>query len=146
MRTTTALLIVTGLAISATAHGQTPPKDTDPKSRPSLEFTGCVSDQPNQSGTFTFTDAQSGGKFRLTGKKMQKYAGKTVSIVSGSNKALAVNGGLWPSPNVAAQAGAIDPAQASIARQPGGAAAGAAPSNLPELRVVRIRSVGDACR
>jgi hypothetical protein len=146
MRTTTALLLAMGLAISASARAQTPPKDTDPKSRTSLEFTGCVSDQPSQSGTFTFPDAQTGGQFRLTGKKMQKYAGKTVSIVSGSNKGVAISGGLWPSPNVAAQAGAIDPAQASIARQPGGAASGAAPTNLPELKVVRVRNVGAACR
>src|SRR5512143_726767 len=117
MRSTAALVLITGVAIGVSVSAQTQPKGADTKSRTSLEFTGCVSDQPNPSGSFTFTDAQTGGKFRLTGKKMQKYAGKTVSVVSGSNKGLAVSGGLWPSPNIAAQAGAIDPAQASIARQ-----------------------------
>jgi hypothetical protein len=52
---------------------------------------------------------------------------------------------LWPSPNVAGQAGAIDPAQASIARQPGGAASGAG-MELPELRVVSVRGIDGSCR
>jgi hypothetical protein len=52
---------------------------------------------------------------------------------------------LWPSPNVAAQAGALDPAQESIARQTGGAAS-TPESSFPELRVIRMRGVEGACQ
>jgi hypothetical protein len=52
---------------------------------------------------------------------------------------------LWPSPNVAGQAGAIDPAQASIARQPGGAASGTGGIELPEFRVVSVRGIDGSC-
>lgn len=138
---TVAIVIAAAILLSVPAAAQ---KKND--ARTSLEFTGCVSDQPNASGAFTFTDVQTGGKFRLTGKRMQRYAGKTVSLVSGPNKGLTISGGLWPSPNIAAQAGAIDPAQASIARQPGGGAAGPAGADLPELHVVRVKSVGGSCR
>jgi hypothetical protein len=59
---------------------------------------------------------------------------------------LSIRGGLWPSANVAGQAGAIDPAQASIARQPGGAASGAGVIDLPEFRVASVRSIDGSCR
>ena len=111
-----------------------------------VELTGCVSDRANESGTFTFTDAQTGGKYRLTGKKMQTYAGKMVAVSGGPSKRLAIRGGLWPSPNAAGQAGALDPAQESIARQQGGAASAKGDAALPEFNVVRVRGVEGNCR
>jgi hypothetical protein len=82
----------------------------------------------------------------LNGKGVRKYAGQRVTLVADpSRKRLRVRFGLWPSPNAAAQAGALDPAQESIARQPGGSASGAE-SKLPELKVVRMRSADGACR
>jgi hypothetical protein len=70
-----------------------------------------------------------------------------VRLVGGpQGKRLSISGGLWPSPNVAAQAGAIDAAEASIARQPGGAASGTGGANLPEFRVVSVRSIDGSCR
>ena len=55
-------------------------------------------------------------------------------------------GGLYPSPNIAAQAGAIDPGKVAIANLPGGAADAAVVSTLPEFRVVRLRGVEGACQ
>jgi hypothetical protein len=110
-----------------------------------IELTGCVSLSPVSSGQFAFVDGASGGTYRLNGKGVQKYAGQRVTIVGDpTSKRVRLRLGLWPSPNAAAQAGALDPAQESIARQPGGVASGAE-SRLPELRVVRMRSAAGAC-
>lgn len=143
MRSASIVFILSIAAAAPIVAAQKPAKSSDAPP----ELTGCVSDQPNPNGAFTFTDAVSGGKYRLSGKKLQKYAGKKVAVVSSQSKRPSVSGGLWPSPNVAAQAGALDPAQESIARQPGGGAtAGTGNVELPELRVVRIRPVDGACR
>ena len=45
-------------------------------------LTGCVSGAP-QAGGFTFSDSESGNKYRLSGKSMRKYAGQRVEIVGG---------------------------------------------------------------
>ena len=111
-----------------------------------VTLTGCVSQSPLANGEFTFTDGVSGSKYRLTGKGIRPFAGQQVEIVSGPNKRLAVKGGLYPSPNVAAQAGAIDPAQAAIARQPGGAASGTGGTEFQEFRVARVRASGGSCQ
>jgi hypothetical protein len=137
----TLALFVSLLAVS--------PADAQKNSNQSkpIELTGCVSGQPTAAGTYTLTDSQ-GGKYRLTGKKMQKYAGRMVAVVSGSSKRVTVSGGLWPSPNAAGQAGALDPAQESIARQRGGSTrpAGEGAELLPEFNVIRVRTVEGACQ
>jgi hypothetical protein len=117
-----------------------------PKTPPStVELTGCVSLTPSFTGQFAFIDGASGGTYRLNGKGMKKYAGQRVRIVGDpSSKRVKVRLGLWPSPNVAAQAGALDPAQESIARQAGGAAS--VPEPAPELRVLRVHGVDGACQ
>jgi hypothetical protein len=116
------------------------------RSTTQVELTGCVSERANETGTFTFTDTQTGGKYRLTGKKMQIYAGKMVAVFGGPNKRLGVRGGVWPSPNAAGQAGALDPAQESISRQTGGAASARGDAALPEFNVVRVRTVDGSCQ
>jgi len=147
-----ALAFAATIVIGATAaHAQKDSsqgqKGSSASSAP-VELTGCVSGRPAADGTFTLTDAQNGGKYRLTGKKMQKYAGRMVAVVGGPSKKLTVSGGLWPSPNAAGQAGALDPAQESIARQPGGGTkrSGAGTVELPPFNVVRVRTVEGACQ
>jgi hypothetical protein len=144
MRNALALAIAAGMLIAARTQAQ----NESPQAAKPVELTGCVSGQPAVDGAFTFTDSQSGGRYRLTGKKMQKYAGRMVAVVGGPGKKLSVGGGLWPSPNAAGQAGGLDPAQESIARQPGGGArrSGAGDVELPAFNVVRVRSVEGACR
>jgi hypothetical protein len=135
--------IVMVAAAAAQQTAQTPPSPPAPP-RSAVELVGCVSDDPGASGSFTL-DESGGGKYRLTGKSVRKYAGRMVRLVGGpQGKRLSIRGGLWPSPNLAGQAGAIDTAQASIARQPGGAASGA--SDLPEFRVASVRRIDGSCR
>ena len=111
-----------------------------------VELTGCVSGSPSATGQFAFVDGASGGTYRLNGKDVRKYAGQRVRLVGDPNsKRPRFRFGLWPSPNVAAQAGAMDPAQESIARQTGGAAS-TPEASFPELRVIRMRGVEGACQ
>ena len=134
------------LLASIVASAQTPKSSSKEKDSAASTLTGCVSDSPLPNGDFTFTDGVTGSKFRLTGKGIRQWAGQQVEIVSGPNKKLNVKGGLYPSPNIAGQAGAIDPAQAAIARQPGGTASGTGGVDLPEFRVARVRAAGGSCR
>jgi len=131
------------VSATVTAAQERPPSKEAPSS---IELTGCVSLTPNATGQFAIVDAASGNTYRLSGKNIRKYAGQRVTVVGGPRKErLSLRFGLWPSPNAAAQAGAIDPAQESIARQPGGTASGAE-SKLPEFHVVRMRGADGACR
>jgi hypothetical protein len=132
------------LGRAATAAAQDAKKGTSTPS--TVTLIGCVSGKPLATGEFTFVDNVTGSKYRLNGKGMKKYAGQQVEVVSGPARKLAVKGGLYPSPNIAAQAGALDPAQEAIARQPGGAASGTAGTELPEFRVGRIRVKPGACQ
>jgi hypothetical protein len=139
-----ALALLSCFVLAGVAAAQSPPASS-PTSRP-VELVGCVSNQPGVSGAFTF-DESSGSKYRLTGKSVRKYAGKMVRLVGGPQGGkLSIRGGLWPSANAAGQAGATDPAQASIARQPGGGGSGTGGADLPEFRVVSVRTIDGSCR
>jgi len=121
-------------------------RDSSKDKTTSIELTGCVSLTPSAGGQFALVETTSGSKYRLSGKGIRKYAGQKVTVVGGPrSRRLGFRFGLWPSPNAAAQAGAIDPAQESIARQPGGPAS-APDSKLPEFHVVRMRGVDGACQ
>jgi hypothetical protein len=134
-----AALVTLSTGVAAAQEAAKPPVTT-------VELTGCVSLSPSANGQFAFVDGASGGTYRLRGKDIKKYAGRRVLIVGDPNsKRVRFRMGLWPSPNVAAQAGALDPAQESIARQAGGAAS-TPEASFPELRVVRMRGVEGACQ
>src|SRR5512144_1014679 len=61
----------------------------------------------------TFVDAKQGVVYRLTGRNVREYAGSRVQITGTTDsRRIHIQGGLLPNPNVAAQAGAIDPGQA----------------------------------
>ncbi|MGH9408132.1 MAG: hypothetical protein ACRD1V_01605 [Vicinamibacterales bacterium] len=126
------------------AQSQSPSGDTSGKRQAPMTLAGCLSPTP-ASGAFTFT-AKDGTKYRLSGKNIKKYAGQEVEIIGGEGKKLAVKGGLQPSPNVAAQAGAIDPGQAAIASQPGGTATGTGSVDVPVFKVNRVRGLGGSCQ
>jgi hypothetical protein len=133
-----------GAAIMIVSAGTIAAQD-QAKAPTTVELTGCVSLTASEDGQYAFVDGASGGTYRLNGKGLKKYAGQRISIVGDpSSKRPKIRLGLWPSPNVAAQAGALDPAQESIARQSGGAASIREPA--PELRVVRVRGVEGSCQ
>jgi hypothetical protein len=138
-------LLIALLAQPQADAPQVPP-GKPPSSTNLVTLSGCVSQKPGRSGEFTFLDADSGSRYRLTGKSARKFAGQRVEIVGGPNrKRLTIRGGLLPSPNTAAQAGAIDPAKAARANLPDGAADSTVGSILPEFRVTALRAVRGGC-
>ena len=110
-----------------------------------IALTGCVSPSPGATGAFTFQE-NDGAKYRLSGRGLRKYAGQKVEVVGGGAKGFTIRGGLLPSPNIAAQAGALDAAQVAIASQPGGTATAGTGADLPEFRVARVRALDGSCR
>lgn len=141
------LLILLPPAVAAQAPAPAPAPQSAPTNAPksALTLLGCVSGSPAPTGQFTFLESDTGNQYRLTGKSLRKFAGQRVEIVGGSgSKRLSIRGGLWPSPNVAARGGDMDPAQIAIANLE--AASNAARTNFPEFRVTRVREVAGACQ
>jgi hypothetical protein len=129
-------------AASPPAQSSAAPTDT----KTTVMLKGCVSRDITAPGTFTFAETGTGVKYRL-GALVRKYVGQRVEIVGAPvGRRHAISGGLLPSPNAAAQAGAMDPAQAAIASQPGGPSSGTGSFELPEFRVTRVRSLGGGCQ
>jgi hypothetical protein len=96
---------------------------------------------PNQ---FTLSDES--GKYVVTGARIGRYVGLRVEIAGVSDTAkFKVKGGLWPTPNVAGQAGAIDPARAAMAAQPGGPASATGEVDLPRVVVKSVRALDSKC-
>lgn len=139
---------VAGLACGGSlAHAQSPAPAPAPaaKTPTAVTMTGCVSARPDASGTYTFADAGGINTYRLKGRKLSRFAGQRVEVVGGSadGGGLAIRGGLV-GPIGGARGVALDPAQESIKRQPGGGAAGIGPA-YPEFRVSKVKTVAGAC-
>lgn len=144
LRITLAILTASALAVSLSAQT---PQDAPAKPAPAprtLTLTGCVerSTVPNK---YTIVDGEN-GKYEVSGSDIRKYLGQRVQVAgTPSSTKFRVRGGLWPTPNVAGQAGAIDPAKAAIAAQPGGGARGTGDIDLPTLKVKAVRTMDGAC-
>jgi hypothetical protein len=127
---------------------QQKPADTKPdlKTPPKIvTLTGCV-EKGAASDQFTLED-ESNGKYRVTGGRIERYVGQRVQIAgSEDSRRLVVKGGLWPSPNVAAQAGDIDPTKAAMASQPAGPASGTGDVALPTFKVKSVKTVSGGCK
>lgn len=124
----------------APAPVSAPPAKADPNQP--LTLNGCVTrdytDARNASA-YTFVDNADGSRYRLSGQNVSKFSGMLVQIQGVvDTKKVKFVGGLWPSPNVAGQAGAIDPAQAAIAAMPGGGSSGTGNVDLPTLKVTHV--------
>jgi len=137
------LAIALPLALAAQQkQPDTAKKDTVPKV---VTLSGCVEKggTPNQ---YTLNDDVN-GRYQVSGNGIDKYVGRRVEVAGtpGSTK-FKVKGGLWPTPNVAAQAGDIDPAKAAIAAQPGGGAHGTGDVDLPTLKVRSVRTLDGGCK
>jgi len=141
------VLVLTLVAAGPVAARATQ-KDAVPKES-AVTMDGCVARGKAPQDPVIFSQGDNSIKYRLSGKNLNKYAGQRVEIVGATPepKRLAIRGGLYPSPNVAAQAGALDPAKAAIARQPGGTESGTgAVELLPEFKVTRIRVLDGSCQ
>ena len=109
-----------------------------------ISLSGCVVRREKSSDGFTLED-QTEGKYRLTGINLRDYAGQRVQIAGAlaETKRLVIKGGLLPNPNVAAQAGAMDPVRAAVASA--GGTAGPGNVELPEFKVKSVRPVSGGC-
>lgn len=139
-------VIVACLALICTspllAQGATskPPAKAAPKI---LSLSGCVV-RNEVAGRYTLEDAEAGVKYRLTGTDVRDYIGKRVEILGGvPSRRLTIVGGLTPNANVAAQAGAMDPARAAVASA--GGSAGPGTVELTEFKVKSVRPVSGGC-
>jgi hypothetical protein len=141
-----AWLCAGAMLAAAQTPGQSDAKQKKDKPKDEMiTISGCVERVDKSPGQYTLEDTDSGVKYRLTGTNVRDFVGKPVTIIGGSNsKKLVIVGGLTPNPNVAAQAGAMDPARAAVASQPGSAGPGTV--DLPEFKVKSVRPGSGGCR
>lgn len=142
MRLTVAAAVVFACAINAGA--QKPAKEK-PAPIPPMTLTGCIQAADKAPGQFTISEQKDGPIYRLTGTNVRDFVGRRVTLVGAppDTRKLKITGGLTPTPNIAAQAGAIDPSRAvtqaaTEASDPGRVA-------LPEFRVKSVRPATGAC-
>jgi hypothetical protein len=122
--------------------GTPPPAAAETADKSSLMLTGCIA-RGEGDDQFILSDVKN-GTYRITGTDVNPYLGERVQV-SGTTQRLHIGGGLWPTPNIAAQAGAIDQVRAAVAPMPGGEAYGTGPARLPELRAKKLRAVEGSC-
>jgi hypothetical protein len=136
------LLIAAIMFGSAQAEGQKK-KPAPPKV---VKLTGCVERDQTAPDQYTVTDTNEGVKYRVTGKDFREYLGRSVQVDGGVVvKGIVIKGGLQPTANIAAQAGALDPSRAVVEAQTTGTATGST-NNLQEFRVKTIRTTGGSCK
>ena len=130
------LLACNATAFAAAQTNSPPSSSIEPKPSAGpvkrLQLTGCVHDLEGGPDQYVLMDGKDKKTYRLSGKGLRPYVGRNVRV----------EGGLYPSTNVAAQAGAIDPAQAAAAALSAGAGPGTA---QVELRVQRVRRLAGSC-
>jgi len=142
-------IVVSSACAAAAAADQTTTTSSVTKkdATKSITLTGCVARDAADATHFTLADFTSGETtHRLTGAAdLREYFGKRVTVVgSRVEPKVAIVGGLVPSPNVAAQAGAIDPTRAAMAAQGSeGNRPGTIP--MPEVRVRIVREASGGC-
>ena len=119
--------------------------DTPPKAaNKMITLSGCVERTETTPTQYRLVDATEGTTYRLTGTDVRNFIGKKVQIVGAQPTGrLKIVGGLTPSPNIAAQAGAMDPARAATAAA--GGSAGPGTVTLPEFKVKSVRPVSGSC-
>jgi hypothetical protein len=138
------------LAMASIAAAQQPaaspsPSDKTDKNVPkTITLSGCVTKGKGQPNQFTLDDEQN-GKYQLSGNQIGHYLGQRVEIAGTTDTSrVKIKGGLWPTPNVAAQGG--DPVRAAIASQPGGGASGTGDADLPSFRVKSVKALEGGCK
>lgn len=150
-RITTVLLPgILAVALSLSLAAQQKPADDKSKNGkkeppPPLTISGCVV-KDEAANEYTIDD-QAVGKYRVSGNQIKRYVGQRVEVVGTiDNSRLKVRGGLYPSPNAAGQAGAMDPVKSAMAAQPGGTASGTGDIELPQIKVRSVKTLSGGCR
>jgi hypothetical protein len=138
-------LIVGVAAVGLAAQQPAPDASKEQPAPKTMTLTGCV-EKGTTPNVYTLQD-DANGRYAVSGADIKKYVGRRVQVAgSPGSTRFRVKGGLWPTPNVAGQAGAIDPAKAAIAAQPGGGATGTGDIDLPTLKVKSVRTLDGGCR
>ena len=110
-----------------------------------MSLIGCVGPGNAAGDAFTLSNDEGTIAYRLSGVNMRRYVGHRVTVFGSSDSArVKIVGGLMPSPNAAAQAGALDPAKAAVAADPF-LTSPAGGQQLPQFRVRSVRGLGGAC-
>ncbi len=128
------------LAATAAAGAQTagvPPPAAQETAVPpgkTLTLVGCVRPDEKEAERFTLSVKDSRTTYRLSGTSMKGFVWRNVRIV----------GGLVPSPNIAAQAGAIDQTKVAMAQQ-GADPQGSSNIEILEFRVSTVRPLVGSC-
>ena len=139
-----ALLVAMSTAEPVVGQDPSSAKKPPPSAPRVVTLTGCVEKgaTPNQ---YTIQDAAN-GRYEVSGTDIKKHLGQRVQVAGtpGSTR-FRVKGGLWPNPNVAAQAGAMDPAKAAVAAMPGGPYSGTGDISLPTFKVKAVRTLDGGC-
>src|SRR5258706_15158594 len=115
LQTSLSLVCVLTLICVAPVGAQGTKADTPPKAtNKMITLSGCVERGETTPTQYTLVDAEEGTTYRLTGTDLRNYIGKKVQIVGAQPTGrLKIVGGLAPTPNMAAQGGAMDPARAA---------------------------------
>jgi hypothetical protein len=134
------------VALVAAAAAPALAQQSEPKKAPQsnvITLNGCVITDPAQHNVYTLTEENDPTIYRLTGTNVRKYVGQRVEVSGVMSKRPVIVGGLYPTPNVAAQAGAIDPGRAAVEQM----IAGSNPAGRAALdfRVKSVRPVPGAC-
>jgi len=138
-------MLTVGMAAQSetTAEKKPQPKPAPPAI---VTLTGCVGGGKSAGEPFTLTSGDGTVAYKLSGKNMRQYLGRQVTIVGNNDtRRLKIVGGLVPSANVAAQAGAMDPTRAAVASDPLSTAT-KNDQQLPEFRVKAVQTSGASCR
>jgi hypothetical protein len=132
-------------AVVATQTIATRPTAPEKNTPPLMTMTGCVSRDATASGSNLFSETRPGATDRPSGFDLRKDADQRGQIVVGTgSRRVTIRGGLVPSPNVAAQAGALDPGKAAIGGPPS-APGGMGTAPLPEFRAEREHVIAGSC-
>ena len=128
------LILATAVALPGAQSGQTSTSPPPAAATKTITLTGCIQLDAARPEWFTLSDTKTGTKYRLTGANVRAYVWRNVRIV----------GGLVPSPNIAAQAGAIDQTKAAMANQ-GSNPPGTGNIAPLEFNVARVRRLTGSC-
>src|SRR6478672_1978241 len=130
-------LVIGAMAPQTAAAPQKPAANQQAKNGP-VTLDGCV--EASQTAKNAFTLDEDGRTYVLKGVDVREFVGKHVEVIGALPKRFTIVGGLYPSANVAGQAGSIDPTKAAMAAQSGPTSQSSRPTVDFTVKSVRLLS------
>jgi hypothetical protein len=128
------LLLAAAQTLAAQSGGPAPSPAATQVTKKPITLIGCIQPDAAKPEWFTVSDTKTGVSYRLTGPSVKAYVGRNVRIV----------GGLVPSPNIAAQAGAIDQTKTATAYE-GANPQGTGKIESVEVNVAHVQALTGSC-